>query len=454
MAINEQPIGKQTTEELVTSYFTWNKSYFDHLAHVSPSINERKNQNITLIHSLARPKEFKWNPQTIENRMDEQCRVSIQIPVHFKERNLFRALECYAKQIWPDWNKLDYRNYEVSLLINGPESENLNEKYFVDMVRKFRSQYPWFRLNLYFCNYNNFNISLARRDLASFSLQRASDSWVDINSLAIVTNDADALWYPSNYVSRIMHQFDQDPNLHIQTGVIEYPREDYFANHLLLAVNRFYQYFESILNHKKNRFTVRWWNTAIRASIYAESWWHDYHRLKRENLPIYQFVRSHYWLDSVKRDPVMRLVTNARRALFALETWCLAKQHANFWKEWDFSSQYLTDIDSLILPERDIKVTNSNFDAMLEDQINSYYSKLASDMWFILKRKEEWTLEFEEAKQRSVQEINLLNQNLKKAAWLLWIEIEFITLPSWEFYVHVSNMDKLRRGIIERYNNI
>lgn len=425
----------------------------DHLSAISPICADLRNRLLRESFPMTTPKSFSENLSASEAKMEKECKVAVNIPVHAKERNLLRTLEEYAKQVDFDGNFLDPNLFEVNLLINAKDTEKFDESLILDQIRIFRERNPSIKVNIYHHRYKGekATISQIRADLANIVLARGDEGGVNTGKVAIVTNDADAIQIANDYIARIIKNYEDDPDLKIQIGAVDYPREEYFSNHLLLATNRFIQFFETILRYKNQRFSMRGGNSVILAETYAEAGGYNTKKKKRENLKLYRHVRDTYGIEGVKVDRRLKITTNARRAIHAIAEGCLAEQHRNFGKEGDFADDYLVSEEALVLPKSTVKITNVEFDKFLTSQIMSLYQKYKGDMRYMKGRAQKDLSLWE----RIDKETESLNQHFKKAAFFLGIEIEII--PSGEpheYEIRVIDLKKAKKLILDKFNYV
>jgi len=446
----EEVISRETVGMYINNFPRRN---LDHLGEISPICSNIRNRMLKKTFPRATEKDLSKHSDANEKAMDQNCKVTINIPTHIAERNLLRTLSEYAKQIDMDGNPLDASVFEINILINAKKSDKFNKALLTEQIEQFRRLYPNIRVNTYQHQYagNNATISRIRDDLASISLIRALEVDCDMRFLSMVTNDADAIEIDSKYIARIIRNYETDSRLKIQIGGLEYPEKEYFSNHLFLATNRFMQFFETILRYKEDRFPMRGGNSVIKADAYAEAGGYNPKKLKRENLKLYRHVRNTYGLEGIHVDSRMKITTNARRATYAIESGCLAKQHVDFGKAGDFSERYLVSEDELTLPEGEVKITNPKFDKFLRGQIKSLYQKYRSDMRYIKIRAQKdpslWN--------RVDQETKNLNRYFKRAAFFLGINIEFIsTSDPYSYDIEIIDIKKAKSLILKKYNHI
>lgn len=312
--------------------------------------------------------------QTIEERLAGNTslqgkQILVNIPADFQERRLARTLENYLHQDLPT------DVFEISVLVNSPTSEDiLNSPAYV-ACQDFLTANPSFPLNFTFLEYQPLGrrIGRIRKDLATLTLLRASYADLDPRTTVMVFNDADAVYLDPNYLNRTQIPFIENPKLPALTGFVEYPYEDYYANHLLLALQRFEQMKEIYSRYKESNIIMRGGNSAIRMSSYIEAGGYTRERLG-ENRRMYRYFQSGE--QGVQYNNKVKLVTSPRRQMTALERHVpFGFRYSNFGLQGDLSEDYLIGRHRLQIPELGTKVTNPEFGQMLEMELKNNYLK-------------------------------------------------------------------------------
>jgi hypothetical protein len=411
-----------------------------HLSMISPEVHKENMNRIQQKEPKATEKPFRGNKNTKESPISSSCRAIVNIPVHRNERNLEHTLSLYAEQKTKERENL-FEEFEVNILVNGEKNTDLQEAYFSDIVARIQEKCPKFQINLYFSQYSSSEekrvpISKIRNDLAHISLIRAKDV-KESGKIALLTHDADAVSIDPFYMDHLISSFEKNPHLKISIGRTDYPEQEYFQNHLFLAVSRFTQFLELILEYKERQFSMRGGNSVIRLEEFIKAGGFNEAKTKRENHHLYKFVRSTYEtvtqnengkksrLETIVTDSLLKITTNARRALFTLlEGKSLAEQHKHFGEKNDVSYQYFVAEKDLFLPDMAMKVTHKNFKETLSSQMTQSYKALVSNILY--------------QKSRAVSENNIqmmknfitdyekFHSYIKRAANFLGIEVKLI----------------------------
>ena len=206
--------------------------------------------------------------------MSENCIVAVCIPAAYNEQHLTRILEQYSNQIDPDTGEaLAADKYEIALFINGtPGTESEIEARAQEVieftqrtgipVRLVSKVYP-----------TRAPIGEIRKFVNDLSVLRGNKRAKASGPLTLVSNDADSVIIPPDYLMRITSAFDNDKKLEVIAGKDDYLAEDYQRYPYLHAARRLWQYTDAVQRYGKYGGSVPkalGRNSAIRASSYAE----------------------------------------------------------------------------------------------------------------------------------------------------------------------------------------
>lgn len=388
--------------------------------------------------------------------MSPECRVVVNIPVYHQERCLFRTLKHYLDQEVIDNN----RNFEVITLINGPMSVDITASAPFRDANRFKESFPEFSLTIASANYQKtaLRIGRIRKDLAGLTIERVMQSpGVDISKLVLTTHDADLVAVPSYYISHLVQEFDNNPNLGGLTGFVGYPYEDFYGNHLLLAFQRYVDVFEAILRHREDHFVMRGGNSAFRLLDYMEAGGHKRNRVS-ENRPLYHSLRR--MGKEVKFSRELEIITSPRRHITAQITGVpQASRYNEFGKENDLAQFYQVPEDELIIPEIATKVTSPSFVSNLREELQVFYGRHLGSLYqsgeYDISREEhlttgEHTLQsrYEHLERLYPDKLERLRMEMKRAAMIVGLQISFDGSN-----IKIDGIHKLRSQVLKRYNN-
>ncbi len=362
--------------------------------------------------------------------MKPTCRLTINIPAHASERNLGHTLSQYARQAG-----LSDIYFEIAVLVNSTEKkEDLRKSpAFKDAIAA-RNSVP-FPVNVYTKHYQKeaSQIGRIRRDLASTTLLRALEGeHPDIGNMILMTNDADLVGIPPEYIRHYLQAFESDESLAGATGAVDLPYDDFYADHVLLSVQRFNQFVETMRRHKLpgNPMIMRGGNSAFRIRDYIRSGGHNKTRIS-ENRRMYE---------AIGRDPALTskmlprrsafITTNARRQLMALASGqTISTQYMRFGLPGDLAEQYRKPPQTIDLPRFSPPVSASEFPELLQNELNAGYQKYQAIH-----------------ESESLQQVRVF---MRRAASFLGIKIDFND----DDVLLVTNITALRENIIDKYSN-
>lgn len=378
-------------------------------------------------------------------KMSKDCKIVITIPAFHTEKHLARTLLQYLKQLPEDPG--EEAKFEIIILVNGPqkmghEKLDLTRSIAYEEVLKFMERNPRLKVFLTYANYpeGSQKIGLIRKDLGALTVRRALESSeVELRDLVMVTNDADLQELSPEYITSIAAQFGNNAKLAAMTGFVDYPYEDFYADHLFLTVQRFVDMLETMRRFKMGKTTLRGGNTMIRLADYVASGGHNRAR-KSENLPIYRHILAHSGPDGVSFDRHnTKIVTSSRRQIAAIADGVpLVDRYKSFGKEGDLAEKYQAPREKLLISEKVHKVTSPDFINLLTHELQTIYERAVSDMSELADVDDGGAL----------GRLSKTEEFMKRAAFYLGFQIEFH-----DGNLKVKNIDKLKGLILEKYDH-
>jgi hypothetical protein len=215
--------------------------------------------------------------------MSEDCEavVCIAAAAHQEGDNIYNTLMQYTDQRDENNNPLSPSKFEVVLFLNRPEFVKDDTGNLIPSVPdktatevdRFKQQHPNIKvrvINKVFAGERPKMgvISKYPADLAILrSLQRQNTS-----DVALIMNDADMDMSSNRYVSSILTQFKEHPQVDGVLGKIEWNPESYIKYPGFHIANRFYQYIEAQQRHASGparNVGSSGANFSLRGSMYA-----------------------------------------------------------------------------------------------------------------------------------------------------------------------------------------
>ncbi len=311
--------------------------------------------------------------------MSPNCRVVINIPVHFGEKNLEKTLLQYLNQTALEGGKEEV-GFEIVVLVNGPDGTDLKSTTAYKHAIAIQEKFPELKISVLKSTFqkSELKIGLIRKMLAGYTLKRASEApEVDLKSLILVTNDADLQKISEEYVTGLTHAFDRNPKLGAVAGFIDYPYEDFYQDQLFLTVQRFNDILETIVRYKDGNIILRGGNSAFRVQDYMEAGGHPRSRIRSENRPLYREIEKARGKEGIQFERhVAKITTSARRQIVAVaENVPIAERYENFGKPGDLAELYQAPVETLVIPESTHKITSPEFTGKLEAELQAVYKK-------------------------------------------------------------------------------
>lgn len=365
--------------------------------------------------------------------MSPNCRLVFNIASLHSEKGLGKTLLTFLDQRGRFKDKDD--EFEIVVLVNGPEGTDVTNSIAYQEAMEIKRRYHELKLTISYATYpkEQLTISRIRKDLAGLSLRRASKTeGVDIANLILVTQDADLYNINDQFVANVLDDFDANPKLQALTGFIDHPREDFYADHLFLTVQRFTDMLEVITRSKYNNFPLRGGNSAFRVKGYMEMGGHDSNRRLWEHMDLNRKLRQKD-PESVKfAGRRAQITTSARRQIVAIDKGVLQNErYKTFGREGDLAEEYQKPNAEMQIPERSHKITSKDFASLLQKELQSIYSA---------------KLKIEE--KTSTRENSRIEQLMKKTAVYIGISIHFESGS-----VIIDDISKLRDNIIKKFSN-
>lgn len=218
--------------------------------------------------------------------MNEQTRVSVNIPSWMEGKTIYETLDKYTKQVGKDGNPLDPNLYEINIIVNrktGATPDNT-----VAEIERFKAAAAARGQNLQI-NYIDveFNVPLnnvgnARRIITNLTLLRSLQRGRQSGQLYIESEDADLISIDQKTVTNIIDKLDANPQLDAVRGIQDRAPEKMMDNDFLFLYRRMQDFKEVFLRRKDyrpennlrgsfnwNRTITGGWNTAYTAESYA-----------------------------------------------------------------------------------------------------------------------------------------------------------------------------------------
>lgn len=215
--------------------------------------------------------------------MNEKCRVAINIPARFEEKNLANLLDQYVQQVDESGNPLDKDLFEINIIVNRKEGEKADKS--VKIVEEWKKKNPGFHINCIDIVFpeEKANVGTARKYITDLSLLRSKNRRAASGPLYIETEDADLFGVDKRTVNKLIKGFDQKPELDVLRGVQDRQPEIMQKNDLLFFERRLGDMAETFMRKQAyrpenmkgssfvwNRVISGGWNTAFTAESYSQ----------------------------------------------------------------------------------------------------------------------------------------------------------------------------------------
>ncbi len=214
--------------------------------------------------------------------MDENCRVTVNIPAYREEAIIYNTLEEYTKQVDADGKKLDPSVYEINVLVNMEEGDTPDRT--AEEVKRFSADHPEFKIhvaNIIFPKGKG-GVGATRKALTDAVLQRSTKRPAQAGPLYIESEDADHTKVDRKTVVNVIEKLDKNPQLDALRGVQDRTPEIMMQNDLFFLSRRAWDFGEIEMRRQKyrpessdtadftwNRVITGGWNTAYTAESYA-----------------------------------------------------------------------------------------------------------------------------------------------------------------------------------------
>lgn len=222
------------------------------------------------------------------NPMDENCRVSVNIPAWMEGKTLNHLLSEYIDQRDNNGNPIDPRLYEINIIVNRKEGTKSDDS--IAVIENFMTQYATShdgrRPNIHYVDVElkpeNATVGYARKLLTDATLLRSIERPQQTQPLYIESEDADLISVDKRVVTNLISKLDKNPHLDAVHGIegrlpalmkdndLLVMRRNAWENFLLQARQKKYRDPTApTWNSFANRTITGGWNTGYSAEAYA-----------------------------------------------------------------------------------------------------------------------------------------------------------------------------------------
>ena len=220
--------------------------------------------------------------------MNNDCRVSVNIPAWMEEDNLSRLLNQYIDQVDNKGDSLDRSLFEINILVNRRKGtpEDKSVKVIENFIEEYTRRYDGVRPVVHYANVEmepeEANIGFVRKLLTDAVLQRSLDRDNQLQPLYIESEDADLIEVDKRTVFNLISKLDKNPHLDAVHGIEGRLPSIIKDNALLLMRRNAWEVFLFNVRQKRfrnprnpnwnsfsNRVITGGWNSGYSAEAYA-----------------------------------------------------------------------------------------------------------------------------------------------------------------------------------------
>lgn len=220
--------------------------------------------------------------------MNNDCRVSVNIPAWMEEDNLSRLLNQYIDQVDNKGDSLDRSLFEINILVNRRKGtpEDKSVKVIENFIEEYTRRYDGVRPVVHYANVEmepeEANIGFVRKLLTDAVLQRSLDRDNQLQPLYIESEDADLIEVDKRTVFNLISKLDKNPHLDAVHGIEGRMPSIIKDNALLLMRRNAWEVFLFNVRQKRfrnprspnwnsfsNRVITGGWNSGYSAEAYA-----------------------------------------------------------------------------------------------------------------------------------------------------------------------------------------
>ena len=223
------------------------------------------------------------NFESHTEKMNEKCRVAVNIPARFKGKNIGNLLDQYVKQVDRAGRPIDKDLFEINIIVNRKAGETADNSLAV--ISEWKRNNPGYHINVMDIEFpkEKANVGMARKYITDLTLMRSADRPAAGGPLYIESEDADLTAVDKRTIARLIEGFDEKPYLDVLRGVQDRQPEIMQKNDLLLFDRRMWDFAEAYMRKVAyrpenmrgssfvwNRVISGGWNTAYTAEAYAK----------------------------------------------------------------------------------------------------------------------------------------------------------------------------------------
>lgn len=262
--------------------------------------------------------------------MSEKCRAVVCIPAYMEGDVINTTLERFINQKDKMGKSLDPELFEIIVLDNHPESDKKDTT--EEEIGKFQKEHPEVRVKYAHRVWKNKEggVGYARKIATDLALLRGNQRKNKKGDLLLISADADIEGLNEQYISGIIEDFDENPNVDAVTGKWTLP-DKYLSNPNLRAAQRLWYFMDRIVQHdaqsgidpkarQRGAPNMIGRNAALRSSVYAAIGGYNQQAKLAEDLEMgWMIMTARKWDSSrILFDNRSEVVSDARRYLLSM----------------------------------------------------------------------------------------------------------------------------------------
>ncbi len=215
--------------------------------------------------------------------MQDECRVTVNIPARFEEKNLANLLDQYSKQVDKSGKLIDKKLFEINIIVNKKEGEKADNS--LSVIEEWKKMNPGYQVNTIDKTFakEDANVGNARKYITDLALIRSIARKNPVGELYIESEDADLMAVDKRTIDKLITTFDEKPYLDVLRGIQDRQPEIMSKNDLLFFERRLWDMMEPLMRKEAyrpenmkgssfawNRVISGGWNTAYTAESYVQ----------------------------------------------------------------------------------------------------------------------------------------------------------------------------------------
>lgn len=293
--------------------------------------------------------------EVINSPLSQEARIVVTIPAYEEAGNIRKTLDYFLSQKDKDGQPLNPNLFEIIIVDNHPS--NVPKDGTEDEINKFSQAHPDVKVRYVHKEWEpgKGGVGKARKYAADLALMRSFERPAQDGDLIVVSFDADVDGISNNYISEIINEFDNNPDLDALTGKWDLPQEALNKPNLR-AAERLWYFLDRIIqrdaigNPNERQLHVPGLigrNTAFRGSTYSAIGGYNPEAKLAEDLEVGWMIATAREWDTDRFDYLNKasVVSNPRRFLAAMVQGVpLVQMYGNFHENRDIRQLKNSDL--------------------------------------------------------------------------------------------------------------